>query len=238
MFKKTLVLALWVVAVVSSLAMANYSTSPERVTKTSYAFNFKATYTNWVVKTSWNKFVLPAWYSWTYMKLVKSQKNSSPVYPDDGYVMYDGNMGVTSWTHNDPSEGKNYYRVCAITSKGEYKVRRCSNVVAVNVWSPSNDDNTVEEDATVDTTPTVKPTPVVADKYAKLYPLVDKLVENFMAKLEAKYPGNPDSQKTLLEALIAKVSTLTAKSPLFVYLNDKLEEQLQILNLSSLLNVN
>jgi len=222
----------------STMAMANYSSQPAYVTKTTYAFNFKAVLSNGDVKTSWNKFVLPAWYSWTYMKVVRSQSNSAPVYPDDGYVMYDGNIGVNSWTHSDPSAWKNYYRVCAITVKNDtqQKVRRCSNVVTLNIWDTTNDENTDdtnEEDSNNDGS-----TSDTIDKYTKLYPVVDKLVTNFIAKLEAKYPGDPDSQKKILEALSTKISTLPWNNPLFDYLNEKLQEQIQVLNLSSLLNVN
>ena len=226
MFKKLFAFATALVVWLSSLTFATYTSSPTWTTRTDYNFNFKATLVNWDVQMSRNQFVLPYWYSRTYWKVVRSQSNSSPVYPDDGYIKYEWNQNFTSRTDTNPPAWKSYYRVCAITSKSDSKVRFCSNVVAVTAWSTSD---TTYTDTTTTTTSTV-------DKYAYLYPTVDKLVTNFMAKLEAKYPGDYASQKTTLQTLINNVTPLATNS-LFAYLKNKLDEQMQILNLSSLLDI-
>ncbi len=84
-------------------------------------------------KTSDNKAKL----SWTrysendlkWYKIVRSQENEMPYYPNDGYIGINNYRDNTTYTDEKPLGGKNYYRVCVITTESK---RACSNVVLLN----------------------------------------------------------------------------------------------------------
>ncbi len=87
--------------------------------------NFSATLNSaGQVDTSWAQYTGDL----KYYKVSKSQTNSSPVYPDDGYIYYSSDAASTSYTDNDVTVGTTYYRVCAITNSNE---RFCSPVVTI-----------------------------------------------------------------------------------------------------------
>ncbi len=75
------------------------------------------------VKTGWSKYTHPE--SFSFYKLVRSQDNSNPVYPDNGYIYYEGNVDVLSYTDDSVPAGTNYYRVCQVASPKRY----CSRTV-------------------------------------------------------------------------------------------------------------
>lgn len=77
------------------------------------------------VKTTWNAYTGN---DLKYYKVSRSQTNTSPVYPDDGYIFYSSTE--RAYTDPEPPFGKNYYRVCAITNSN---TRICSNVITVTV---------------------------------------------------------------------------------------------------------
>jgi len=88
-------------------------------------------YTNWSVYNKDKQFV--------YYKVIRSQDNSNPIYPDNWYIKYITDVNKTSYIDTSPLNWTTYYRVCAITSE---KNRYCSNVVkiykeeieAVKIW--------------------------------------------------------------------------------------------------------
>ncbi|MBU1954114.1 S-layer homology domain-containing protein, partial [Patescibacteria group bacterium] len=75
------------------------------------------------VKTTWNKYSHAEEFS--YYKVVRSQENSNPVYPDDGYIYVGSDVTGLSYTDYDVPVGKNYYRVCHVASPKRY----CSTTV-------------------------------------------------------------------------------------------------------------
>jgi len=75
------------------------------------------------VKSNWSKYAHAE--SFTYYKLVRSQKNANPVYPDDGYIYYGGDIDGLSYSDADVPDGLNYYRICQIASPKRY----CSKTV-------------------------------------------------------------------------------------------------------------
>jgi len=77
------------------------------------------------VKTDWSKYDHAE--SFTYYKVVRSQTNANPVYPDDGYIYYGGDVNVLTYTDNEAPEGTSYYRICQIGSPARY----CSKVVTI-----------------------------------------------------------------------------------------------------------
>ncbi len=63
-----------------------------------------------------------------FYKVVRSTTNPDPVYPDDGYLKYFGNIDADSYTDQHPPQGTVYYRVCVITKN---KDRFVSHVVTI-----------------------------------------------------------------------------------------------------------
>jgi hypothetical protein len=111
----------------SSLA---YATGTETVAPEYNAYtlttelNFAAVVNNdGNVETSWDTYIPE---NFNYYKVVRSQDNSDPVYPDDGYI-FAGGEGETSYTDASVPAGISYYRVCSIAKPERY----CSPVVTI-----------------------------------------------------------------------------------------------------------
>lgn len=105
-------------------------------------FNFTATLDAGSVKMTWEKFSSFSNETLVYYKVVRSSKNSNPVYPEDGYIKYDSSMDFTSYTDNEPQKWINYYRICAITEK---KNRYCSKVVTIKIAEITAENKTEEK---------------------------------------------------------------------------------------------
>ena len=91
------------------------------------AIGFRATYQNGVVETRWKKYLRD---DLKHYKVVKSNTNTNPVYPDDGYIYATGASDKTTFTDRKVTSGTWYYRVCIITKQGD---RWVSSVVRVDV---------------------------------------------------------------------------------------------------------
>ncbi|MFC1747830.1 S-layer homology domain-containing protein [Pseudomonadota bacterium] len=76
------------------------------------------------VDTTWDTYI-PT--NFNYYKVVRSQENSDPVYPDDGYIFV-GGEGDTSYTDTSVPAGTSYYRVCSIAKPDRF----CSPVVTID----------------------------------------------------------------------------------------------------------
>ncbi len=63
-----------------------------------------------------------------FYKVVRSTTNPNPVYPEDGYIKYYGNIDADSYVDTNPPKGTIYYRVCVITTGGD---RWVSHVVTI-----------------------------------------------------------------------------------------------------------
>jgi hypothetical protein len=68
-----------------------------------------------------------------YYKIVRSEKNATPVYPEDGYIEYLPDIASTYFTDKHQFSGKSFYRICAIYDADAtgLKPRICSNVASV-----------------------------------------------------------------------------------------------------------
>lgn len=109
---------------VSALANEASSFSPPVLTP-SLGFTAEYDQEKNTVHMSWEKWQKDfMWY-----KVIRSQVNPDPVYPEDGYIYYSDNPSVQEYTDRSPPRGKTFYRICAITFS---KDRYCSNVVSID----------------------------------------------------------------------------------------------------------
>ncbi len=96
--------------------------------------SFSATLSNGNVVTSWSKYNHSEAFS--YYKVVRSQTNTNPVYPDDGYIYYGDSVNTLTYIDTSVPTGTNYYRICHIA----WPKRYCSqNVIAINTSGSSGE---------------------------------------------------------------------------------------------------
>ncbi len=55
-----------------------------------------------------------------FYKLVRSDSNPNPVYPEDGYVFFTDNIDLLTFTETDVPFGDHYYRICAVAGPKRY----------------------------------------------------------------------------------------------------------------------
>ncbi len=60
-------------------------------------------------------------------KVVHSTTVTEPVYPDNGYLTYITDVNTLSYQHTGVKEGKNYYRICTLTSSSTL----CGNTLTI-----------------------------------------------------------------------------------------------------------
>jgi hypothetical protein len=116
--------SLLMVQVGSALAMGD-TTTPEYNEKTVVEdLNFTATLNQeGNVDTTWSEYTPEGF---NYYKVVRSQENQDPVYPDDSYIYATG-AGDLAYTDLEVPAGTSYYRVCSIAKPERY----CSPVVTI-----------------------------------------------------------------------------------------------------------
>ncbi len=89
---------------------------------------FNAVYKNGSVQTTWKQYLRD---DLKYYKVVRSNSNPDPVYPDDSYIFYSSDPRKTSYIDNKKlTPGTWYYRVCIITTNAD---RWVSPVIKINV---------------------------------------------------------------------------------------------------------
>ncbi len=234
------VLSLWTM---SWITMANWSTSSSYTTVYSNWLNFSATKDWDSVKMSWGNFGLPAWETRHYWKVVRSDSNHNPVYPDDSYIKYDWNINFSNYT--DYKYKKWYYRVCAITSKDWYRKRYCSNVVKID--SDNNNNTTTSSNTNTSTNTRWTPT-TTATTYTNNYnlsawmkSLLSDIAVKFMKKLNTEYEWDIDGEVKKLEAVVLLFKTIKVTNvktqAIFRYLAENLEEQLWLLQARQILGM-
>lgn len=102
--------------------------SPVTVSK---EFGFSATHSEGKVTMKWTPVIGNDGESFKYFKVVRSNTNSNPTYPEDGYIKYSSERDFSSYVDESPKNGTNWYRVCAIYEKD----RVCSEVVKITANS-------------------------------------------------------------------------------------------------------
>lgn len=83
------------------------------------------------VYMDWSKYSRPD--EFTYYKIVRSQTNTNPVYPDDGYIFYTDDKNLLNYTDTEVPAGASYYRICQIAGTKRY----CSSEVKKIVNKPA-----------------------------------------------------------------------------------------------------
>lgn len=129
-FTKLIVLSIFLTVIVPhSLATTGY----EPVTYDS-SITFSATMqSDGTVVTTWSKYNHSE--SFSFYKVVRSQTNNNPIYPDDGYIYVGSDVNDLSYTDTDVPSGQSYYRICHIASPQRY----CSStVVTINKGETTN----------------------------------------------------------------------------------------------------
>jgi len=80
------------------------------------------------VSVSWSK---SGGENFKYYRIVRSESNSNPTYPSDGYVFYSGNPNEVSFTDSNASTGTTYYyNVCVVDTSDKVS---CGSGQSVNV---------------------------------------------------------------------------------------------------------
>ncbi len=87
-----------------SLVHANGTESGYKAPITTEKFGFTAVLNDGKVDMTWKRFDSFSDESLQYYKVVRSSNNPKPVYPEDGYIKYDTDMGFTSYTDNEPKK--------------------------------------------------------------------------------------------------------------------------------------
>lgn len=90
------------------------------------------------VTASWSKYAHAQ--DFTFYKLIRSQINYDPVYPEDGYIFYSDNINTLTYTDTEIPSGKSYYRICHIAEQYRY----CSKIVLEVNTAGSQDDTEIE----------------------------------------------------------------------------------------------
>lgn len=70
------------------------------------------------VKMEWSKYdqSLP----FEFYKVVRSQTNDNPIYPNDGHLSTTEDINVLNFTDDEVPYGDNYYRICSVASPKRY----------------------------------------------------------------------------------------------------------------------
>ncbi len=198
--------------------------------------SFKASISWNTIKTYWSAFTKDE-DNFVYYKIIKSQKNSSPVYPDDGYIYYTTDININSYTDKSPLEWTSYYRVCAITND---KNRYCSDVIKIIYKNENSNEDDNSQICVQKTQPAIEKstwkcknfsTPCDVPKGWKqvekcevnsedsissslsssVKTKLDILLNNFISKLENKYSEN-SKRISVLESLVVELEKIAKKN--------------------------
>ncbi len=177
----------------------------------------------------WNQFDTFSDESLRYYKIVRSNTNPKPVYPDDGYIKYDSNIGFTSYTDNEPKSGINYYRVCAIT---ENQNRYCSNVVKIEFTKTTTETQESKKYNVSEVKKEVKETmKSVVSKESLLSKRATNVVAQFEKRLNEKYGNDIEKRTAVINTTIANLENIKAKrSSMKEYINILIEKTRELID--------
>ncbi len=100
------------------------------------AIGFKAKLRNGEVYTSWKHYTRE---DFKYYKVVKSQTNRDPIYPEVSAIFYSDDATKTRYKDSEVEPGTWYYRLCIITKQNK---RWISPVVRIITKTQSNNHST------------------------------------------------------------------------------------------------
>lgn len=196
--KKYIILIVTLLALFLNLSLVNWNYDRSNnwykaVTPVNY-LNLKV-YEEWNhLKATWNKYT---WENFKWYKLVRSETNSNPAYPDDWYISYFEDENILE--ENIENKKWGYYRVCVITYNND---RYCSNVV--KIASNLETKNVERKTETKKTTSRVSSTSSLDKK-------IDTIVLKFLTKMENKYK-DVDLRIKKLEYTVKALNSLAAKN--------------------------
>ncbi len=125
--RTSFLLAVLLVSLLTPSSLATTTDSGYDAVTYDTSITFTATLNNdGTVMTNWSKYNHAE--DFTYYKLIRSQTNNNPVYPEDGYIYFGGDLNNLSYLDEDVPSGTSYYRICQIASPKRY----CSTPV-VNI---------------------------------------------------------------------------------------------------------
>ena len=195
MFIKKILIFIFLTFIFSN-TFAEYKENNSYITKDLTELNFKANLNNWVVETSWDKFLKSSDYWFSYYKVVRSSTKSNPYYPEDGYIYYTSDIDKTSYIDEKVLKWDSYYRVCAISNKN-WKYRFCSKVVLIKNWEKEYTEKVkVEKEY-------IEKKEVINNSYKKF----DILFEKYIKKIESKTSDN-SKRIILIDNIINKLSSI------------------------------
>jgi len=238
-----------VVAIVSlvgfvGITLANGSSSTWHDTVHNNGLNFKASYYDGVVSTSWTQFNSLWDHNWKYWKVVRSTTKAHPIYPDDSYIKYDSNRAFLNYVDKNPPKWTVYYGICAIHSSSVGKHRDC-DWQAVNVWEEIYSDSTSISNTNIANTSTSTSTvsSSVSGLSDAMKSAIDSMVtKKFIPSLEAKFP-DVNNQISKLEGLVSAIGLIISKNPdaknssIFLYLKEIIQDTLDIKKVEALLSL-
>ena len=245
MFNKTKLFSLWIIlfafigisfGVYSSIGNTKVSNVYHPVVHNN-DLNFQASYDDGVVNMTWNTFT-PTSSNWKYRKVVRSTSKINPVYPDDGYIKYAGDINFTSYSDINPLDWTIYYGICAITQNDAWKYRNCDwQAVTVGGWTVSVDSGSSQwRDASSWIATWKNPNSLSFS----LKSAVDNLVSTLMDRLQDKMWDDSFSKKEFLDVLISKIEKTSVSykvKPIIKYLIEQLEEKTTLFYIDSLLGI-
>jgi len=193
----------------------------------SYDFDLSVESKGASITANWNAF--PNDKNMKWYKLVFSQTNDTPTYPEDDARFVGSKSTKTSETIWLPNSGKYYVRICAITHDEE---RYCSNVEQVELaWRVHNvskkqqivKNEAIKKAAVAEKKEDVKPVespsqePVVTKKPVEKKPLssemasrIDISVAKFIDRIEGKWYSEAEILNTL-KNVIARLENLATQ---------------------------
>jgi len=216
--KKIWFLLLWILFLWTSFA--TYQSVSETWKSPEYmSMNFQATLENNTVAMTWAPFNLPAWHSFVYWKVMRSQNTDNPVYKEANseYVTYNSNLDFTRYTDKSPKKWNSWYRICAITKASDGYHRYCSKEVKKLEYTYQNTATETYSKPTVTTTSSLTTAQTT---------VLDEIANQFLAKIEAKYTDISKRNETIsniITQLEALAKRRTSMKSMISYLNTKLE---------------
>lgn len=180
----------------------------------STSFGLQAKVVDSYVQLQWNPITNTQ--GFVYYKVVRSQSNASPAYPDDGYIQYSSDASLSSYKDEKPLSGKTFYRVCAIydTNSSGQRPRICSNVVTITrdgstVATTSN----IQDQKAVYTEPKKIETPVATALSQLIKKRLDNVLANFQKALDKRDISNAD-KAAVIDKAIARYNNLASQTKL------------------------
>lgn len=192
----------------------------------------------WYVEMKWSKYNMDE--KMKYYKIIKSSKNSNPVYPNDWHIKYSTDINFNHFTDYKPYNGVNYYRICVITHE---KNRYCSKNVQKIFMEKEEYKKTYKEkeyykekneyEEKDEKKDYVKKEYIKKDNKSQistsLRAKADKIIRSFVQRIEKKYTDN-EKRVVVLKRIQNKLELLAKKKPkakiLIDYLNNQLSEQI------------